>query len=147
VCHPITECRHHNFLANLALNPSKTCIHTDKDSPYSNFLGDSSVYSQIIDYTNQYNKTSPQPLAWYSYDVCSKAYFGLCEVPVTQYTCPNAPPAISTPPTAAGACMFTSSGFSCLFSHVEPHHNAHAGVLQLTLSGQHYAKPGIWGSS
>ena len=89
--------RHHALLATLLSDPSRTCIHTSKDSPYSTFTGDSAYYSQTVDYATYYSTSGPTPLPWSNSDPCSAANLGLCEVPVAVFTCPAPPPA---PPAA-----------------------------------------------
>jgi hypothetical protein len=100
--------RHYGFLGRLAASPSKTCIHTDKDSPYSTFTGKSAYFSQVTNYPGYYNTTGPSPLAWYNWDDCGAANLALCEVPAAAYTCPPAPlppPAAPIPP----ACESTNA--------------------------------------
>jgi hypothetical protein len=96
-------CRHYRFLGRLQANTSRTCIHTDKDSPYSTFTGDSAYYSQVIDYATYYSSSGPTPLAWSNQAGCEQQYHALCEVPVTVFTCPAAPPPPPAPPTSPPA--------------------------------------------
>ncbi len=82
--------------------------------------------------TTYYSQTAGQIKGWWlNYDICTRPFKGLCEVPRTAFTCPPAPPPAPLPSTASVCTCQPAAG-----------HMPHLKQISLLLVARACAVPG-----